>query len=721
MPGIFRNSGWFFPSVICLSLATGNVHGQEAAPPPWSDLLKNEFVVVGRYASHKNGVMSLQVVEVLRGKACKPGDILPVKFTQKFGFKFTFVENGQFAQRILVANDDDMKWPQLVLVEEKDGQLHETVLTAPRALHTYFFDREAELVLDRPDQLQPDRRRGWKQALEGKPVDLSFQILYDLESETSRKAIRELARTRDKEAIAGLIEAMTQEPSSPRVYLGRQVAKRVLLSLGDKDGDVYDPVRKTLKPNTAVGTTAVFAELGPRLDRKRALADFKELFKQGQAPMSGISIAELCCALTELESEEGLDLMFEWMHSGNIIGIYAYGALQRVCFDRLGPYPNGAQILQRQSEDMVQRAKMQDLALPRMKKLLKNQALPVNVYQSAMMWPNFSFVVEEPPNGAQIWPLNNGLGFNANRCPSRNGFPKWEQVVLEAQNDVEPVLKADLIEGRKLLKDRLARAPQPGPNGPFDLLVLQSLAHRYGDMDMVKKFKKPGDPIVRVRGNDTSKANQGVPLSDFKPAFEDTLKLSPDYRVRLRALFPEHAGLFFRELETLIVSEDKEQREFAISQLEEMFFWNFDIDPDQYAFACKRKLEKIKPLLDRLSRSSDILEMRGMLLQHFGVKLEGPPGTKWLPAIEAAALRWNTVVHLNAMCVLGMIEEAPEIMSLVNNAPSIREKVLQAHLKKLRAKSGAAARTAKELESLWKDLDHGRADPPGSPAVSCCR
>src|SRR5271170_3914848 len=126
-----------------------------------------------------------------------------------------------------------MKWPQMVLVEEQAGQLQETVITyGARLPHTYFFAKEGKVILDRPEQLQPDRRRGWKQALEGKPVDLSFQILHTPESETSRKAIHELARTRDKEAIAGLIEAMTQEASLPSVYLGRQLAKRVLLSLG---------------------------------------------------------------------------------------------------------------------------------------------------------------------------------------------------------------------------------------------------------------------------------------------------------------------------------------------------------------------------------------------------------------------------------------------------------------------------------------------------------
>ena len=125
MAVIFRTSvcrSWFFLSVIGLSMAAGDGRGQDAsAPPPWNGLLKNELVVVGQYKSHKNGVISLEVVDVLRGQTCKPGDVLPVKFSQKIGIKVHFLENGQFSERIASANDDNMKWPQMVFVEEKGG------------------------------------------------------------------------------------------------------------------------------------------------------------------------------------------------------------------------------------------------------------------------------------------------------------------------------------------------------------------------------------------------------------------------------------------------------------------------------------------------------------------------------------------------------------------------------------------------------------------------
>jgi hypothetical protein len=198
-----------------------------------------------------------------------------------------------------------------------------------------------------------------------------------------------------------------------------------------------------------------------------------------------------------------------------------------------------------------------------------------------------------------------------------------------------------------------------------------------------------------------------LPLSQFLKEFEKTPKLSADYWPRVVALFPAHADVYFRELEARLLSDEKPKREFALYQLKEKFFWDFDFDADDYPIVNKKKLEALRPLLDRLGRSTDILQMRGIVLEHFGVKLEGPPGRGWLPAVEAAVLRWNSVVHLNALCVLGMIEEDPEIMRFANYSLSLRQNALEEHLKLRRKKSDGPARTEDQLKELWKDLDNG--------------
>jgi hypothetical protein len=98
--------------------------------------------------------------------------------------------------------------------------------------------------------------------------------------------------------------------------------------------------------------------------------------------------------------------------------------------------------------------------------------------------------------------------------------------------------------------------------------------------------------------------------------------------------------------------------------------------------------------------------MRGLLLRHFGIKLKDAPGRAWLPAVEEAVLRWNKVIHLNALCVLGMIEEDPEVMRIANRPLTLRAKELQLHLKQHRARRNDLAATEDFLKGLWKDLDN---------------
>src|SRR5262249_48316952 len=151
--------------------------------------------------SHKNGVLSLHVVDVLRGKACKPGDVLPVKLSQSIGFKFQVLEevkgNAVYVERLVAANDK-LHRPRMFFIDEQDKQIQESLITYSADVPpVYFSARRPQPLLERPDRARPARRRGWKRLLEGKPADLSFQLLWAVESEISRKAVVELFKTRD--------------------------------------------------------------------------------------------------------------------------------------------------------------------------------------------------------------------------------------------------------------------------------------------------------------------------------------------------------------------------------------------------------------------------------------------------------------------------------------------------------------------------------------------
>src|SRR5437868_4505168 len=74
------------PSLLWLSaagllLVTGHATAQVPAPIAWKELLDCELVVKARYRSHQGSALSLEIVEVLRGKAGKPGETLAVKLS----------------------------------------------------------------------------------------------------------------------------------------------------------------------------------------------------------------------------------------------------------------------------------------------------------------------------------------------------------------------------------------------------------------------------------------------------------------------------------------------------------------------------------------------------------------------------------------------------------------------------------------------------------------
>lgn len=693
MPVLISNSRSRLVVLVGLSMAIAAVAEEPA--PPWNPVLKSELVVAGRYKSHNNGVLSLQVDEVLRGKTCKAGDTLPVKLAPAIGFKFYVTETVKgnlVSLDKFFATNDTLHNPRMLFIDEIDKQVHETLITYNAEIpHIYFFAKESPALLDRPIQVQADRRRGWKRILDGKR-DLAFEMLYAPGYEVSSKAVAEVFKTRDREAIVGLLEGLLEpsraHPSSVRTP---EFAERVLRSLGDKDGDVYGPALKALSSELGGSYDHAFrlARILARADSKRALADFKKLLQPG----SRISTDGILVSLHHLESEEGLDLMFEWMKEGRV---QAYYSFEEMMFNR---YPSGA-------TQMVKRARLQELAVPRLKKALKDRAFPDDVHTVAMFYANFRFLVEEPPPNEIS---RNGPGFDhVNRCPRRNGFPEWDRLEYESQGDLEQILRADLVEGRKRLSDRMGNAPKAGPDGQFELEILNYLAHRYGDADMVKTFTKPPEPIVRFMETDAARFHR-VTLSHYLKLFDKSPKLIRDYWPQMAALFPAHTDIFFREIHALLVSENKSLREFAIYQLKDRFLWDFGFDADDYPFVNRQKLEALKPLFDRFSQSKDILEMRGILLQHFGIKLEGRPGRSWLPALETAVLRWNPIIHLNALCMLGMIEEDTEIMRFAGYPLSVRQKELEAHRKQRRAKRNDAQWKPDQFEAPWKDLDKDRA------------
>src|SRR5262245_27695466 len=660
-------------SAAGLFLCAGRGPAQAPAPLTWKELLGSELVVKARYKSHQGSALALEIVEVLRGKAGKPGEVLNVKLSGAGAVKLsprwgarpraqvptiTFVyEQGMTAQEIPATYDADEP-------------------------NIYFFPRADNLRLDRPSQIQIDRQ-GWKQALAGKPIPLSFRLLYDLNSQMSREAIDELFRTRDRETIDDLVDALMVTRGSPRWIETLQFAERALATLGDKSGDVYEPVLKALSGSAGGSYDHAFqlARILALVDNKRALADFKALLG---AARPRVSPSGVIWGMNALDTKEGLDYLLEQLEAG---GPQALESLRAMMHNE-----------QALAVRMVSRARVQELAAPRLQKIIKSGVLSKEQQGYATYREYFRSLVEPVPANELHW---YGVFPHGTNHPVRKAFAAWDRLVYEANGDPEPLLRFDLVVGRQLIRNLQLKLD---PAWKVDAAMLQHFAYQYGDPEMVRSFKKPPESVVRYR--DTSRAiHHRMTYSNFMKLFRETQKLSDAYWARLAALFADYPEDYFREIIALLESNNEGYRHFAIvHQLQNRFFWDFDIDPKDFAPVIRQRVAESKPLLERMGKG-DLLAARGELLRHFGVKLEGPPGKAWLPTVKAAALHWNPTVKHNALHVLGMLEEDSELTVYANHPWVQRKEALEAHLKRNRDRlQQAPSLNAAGVEAAWRNL-----------------
>jgi hypothetical protein len=671
-----------------------------AQPPalPWKELLDCELVVKARYRSHRGSALALEIVEVLRGKAGKPGEVLNVKLSGAGVVKLSPRWGG--AER----EGRKAQVPSILFVNEQGMTTQEIPATYDAEVpHIYFFPRANNLRIEKPGQIQADHRDGWKQALAGEPTPLSFRLLYDINSATSREAIEELFRTRNRETIADLIDALMLPRGSPRWIETHQFAERALATLGDNKGDVYEPVLKALTGSFGGDYDHAF-ELSRILalgDSKRALADFKALLS---APRPKVSRNGVIWGMQALDTKEGLDYLLELLEAGTP---HTLESLKTMMYNE-----------QALGVSLVRRAQVQELAAPRLQKIIKSGVLSQEQQGLAMFREYFRSLVEPAAQNELHW---YGQFFPGMNHPARKKFPEWDRLVYEAHGDPEPLLRADLVAGRQLIQ---ALVRKPDPAWKVDAAILQRLTYQYGDPNMVRQYKTPPEPVVRYR--DTSTANfHRAAYSDFMKLFKDTPKLSAAYWPRLAGLFPDHPADYFREIISLLESNDEGRLHFAVTQLQNHFFWDFDVDTKDFAPVIRRRVAGIKPLLERMSKG-DPLAMRAELLRHFGIKLEGAPGKDWLPAVKSAALSWNPTIKLNAVHVLGMLEEDSGLTTYANYPWVQRKEALEAHLKQTRERlKQPPSLNAAAVEANWKNLGsddratayaamQALADSPGS-------
>jgi len=207
----------------------------------WKDMVAAELVLVGKYEKHEDQTMSLRVESVLNGKAVKPGDVIAVSL--KGGYSI----EDKLSPR--VSRNEPKGGPFLCykMPESIPGNyVPFKILPNARQSAIYFLPSEVTPTLTAIEQVQPAvLAEGWGQAVQGKPMGLLFRLTQRMDPRLHDEAVKELARSRDPMTLAALVGWAIDPPPGPNPYLMDMMlvpAHSILIAVGDRKGDIYNPL-----------------------------------------------------------------------------------------------------------------------------------------------------------------------------------------------------------------------------------------------------------------------------------------------------------------------------------------------------------------------------------------------------------------------------------------------------------------------------------------------
>ncbi len=308
-----------------LSIPPSVVHAaiQMDPKPPmrWSELIGCELVVVAKYEKHEAKTLSLRVVRVLKGKDVKPGGIVKTTLEHWYSIETGPTGTGSLRLKVKAKSDGIPKLCYKTQIYNPGPPVPVRVLSDVRQPAVYFFPKAKAPALQRRGQVQFALfADGWAQAVSGKEMDLSFRLMQRTNPPLARKALEELYRSRDPKAIASLIDWTIKQPVKMSllhaVYFINS-ADRILIAIGDRDGDVYNPLMKWLTEGGKPGGEYANHRVGKvlaRIDSGRAFADFSKMIKEGDAGHKKIATI----SLAYVQSEKAVDLCINLLENENL-------------------------------------------------------------------------------------------------------------------------------------------------------------------------------------------------------------------------------------------------------------------------------------------------------------------------------------------------------------------------------------------------------------------
>ena len=240
----------WIPLFLLVLLVAGRPVAQAAIdidrvpPMSWDELVGCELVVIARYHSHEGRTLLLRVERVLKGEGVKAGDIISVALQHRYS-----MQTGPTGFESWMEKKKPDGIPKLCYSVQlcNPGPVVPCEIAADvRKANLYFFPKAKGPVLRQSGQVQlPLFADCWEQAATGRPADLLFRLLQRASGKVQAEAIEELYRSRDAKVIRQLVEWTIRPPVKRGTGEPWDIlvdGSRTLARVGDRDGDVYDPL-----------------------------------------------------------------------------------------------------------------------------------------------------------------------------------------------------------------------------------------------------------------------------------------------------------------------------------------------------------------------------------------------------------------------------------------------------------------------------------------------
>ncbi|MEX0715170.1 MAG: hypothetical protein WD066_01215 [Planctomycetaceae bacterium] len=351
-------------AMIATSIASRSASADNIVDPQpkmsWQELLDCRLVVVGKYQSHKEAVLTIRVERVLKGDA-KAGDALEVSLQHWWS-----VETGRVGWEAMMQDGKADGKPRVCYKEQlmNPGGLVPVAVVEPGESAVFFLADGQDVALVRQGQLQPPLLGdGWQQAIDGKPMDLVFRLGQGVDGELARVAREELERNRDPRILSLLVDELVEKADRGvwpmRGYFHGVSARPLdlLCEIGDRKGDVYDRALQRIEPALKSSRYGAYrlAHVMSRVDPERALKQFREWIKapppriqaREPRPRGADQVRELIevdvryrrlavVGLGSIVDESTLDIAFSLL-SDDAVGDDAFNSIVRMTFHAEAP------------------------------------------------------------------------------------------------------------------------------------------------------------------------------------------------------------------------------------------------------------------------------------------------------------------------------------------------------------------------------------------------